>query len=333
MIDRRSLLGAAGLAAFVPRAVRGWTPQPVAKGARVTLLGTAGGPPPHVDRSQPGSLLTVDGRTYLIDAGENVGQQLMRAGTPPSRVDVTLLTHLHWDHTLGLDYLMASGWMLGRTKPMPIWGPPGTRELIDRTLKAVAIGEDVFRAQTPDRPPLASLYPVEVVDVTSTRLLFDDGVVKASAVLNTHFGTLHSAPHTYGADKSYSYRLDTPYGSVVFTGDTGPSEPLTQFAKGADMLVAEIVDPGSIRQSMQAVGTSGAALDLLMQHMQSQHLTAEALGRMAQKSGVKTLVLTHFVVGPHFDPSSLLPTLRKAFPNGEIILGKDLRTIPIVRLI
>ncbi|MDH7639289.1 MBL fold metallo-hydrolase [Sphingomonas oryzagri] len=330
MIARRGVLALLGAGAAMPFAgFAQWGGRPATKGAQVTLLGTSGGPPPHVDRSQPANLLTVDGRSYLIDAGENCGQQLMRAGTPPSKVDATLLTHLHWDHTLGLDYLMASGWMLGRTAPMPIWGPPGTADFVADVLRSDRIGEDIFRPQAPGRPPLASLYPVHEADVTAPQTLFDDGAVRVSAVANTHFAQIHSPPHDYGLDKSYAYRFDTAYGSVVFTGDTGPSDPVTRFAEGADMLVAEIVDLDSIKASMQAAGSSGSALEVLMQHMETQHLSADALGQMAQEARVKTLVVTHFVTGPHFDPQSLIAPLRRHFAKGDILLGRDLMTIPL----
>lgn len=299
-----------------------------AKGARIVLLGTAGGPPPHVDRSQPAILLDVDGKHFLVDAGENAGQQLMRAGVAPSRVDLTLLTHLHWDHTLGLDYLMATGWMMGRSMPMPIWGPPGTREMVDGVKAGVHVGEDIFRPQTPGRPPLAGLYPVREIDVTTPQVIAEEGGVKISAVANSHYAGTPMASHGYGADKSYAYRFDTPYGSVLFTGDTGPSRPLADLARGADVLVSEIVDLDSIRADLVALGTKGQTLDTLMEHMEFQHLTPGKVGRMAQEAGVKTLVLTHFVTGKDFDPQRLLEPIRRQF-KGEIVLGKDLDVIPL----
>ena len=45
------------------------------------------------------------------------------------------------------------------------------------------------------------------------------------AVKNTHF-KLHQAGPAVGNYKTYSYRFDTPDRVVVFTGDTGPSDPV-----------------------------------------------------------------------------------------------------------
>lgn len=327
MIDRRRLMGLAG-AALVTVPLRLSAQSIAPKGAKLTLLGTAGGPPPHLGRSQPSSLLEVDGKAWLIDAGENVAQQLLRAGSAPPKVTATLLTHLHWDHTLGLDYLMASGWMMGRTAPMPIWGPPGTRELVKRTVRAVGLGEDIFRPQATGRPALASLYPAQEVDLTGPRVLFEEASVKVSAVANSHFAEIHAGRHRYGEDKAYSYRFDTPYGAVVFSGDTGPSDALAELAKGADVLVAEITDLPSMRAALQQTGNTGAALDTLMQHMEHQHLTPEALGKLASAAGVRKLVLSHYVVGRGFDPESFVPQIRPHFA-GEIVVGKDLLSISL----
>ncbi len=325
-MKRRGFLGVlAGAALAAPFAAAA---QPAAKGARIVLLGTKGGPPPEGGRSQPATLLEVDGKAYLIDAGENVGQQLVRAGAAPQRVAAAFLTHLHWDHTLGLDYLMASGWMMGRTAPMPVWGPPGTRELVARTVKAVQLGEDIFRPQAPDRPKLASLYPAREVALTGPRELLNDGTVKVSAVANSHFAQLHAPRHAYGEDAAHSYRFDTAYGSAVFTGDTGPSEALARFTKGADVLVAEVTDLPSMRVALAAAGSTGKTLELLMQHMEHQHLTATALGELARDAGVKKLVLTHYVVGRNFRAEDLVPPLRASFA-GEIVVGEDLTVVPL----
>ena len=39
------------------------------------MLGTAGGPPLRKDRSEPATLLIVDGRPYLIDCDQRIGRR------------------------------------------------------------------------------------------------------------------------------------------------------------------------------------------------------------------------------------------------------------------
>jgi ribonuclease BN (tRNA processing enzyme) len=283
------------------------------------LLGTAGGPPPHKDRSQPAAALVIDGKTYLIDAGENAGQQLVRADLPLPALHAVLLTHLHWDHTMGLDYILATGWMMGRTAPLTVYGPPGTDQLLARDVAAVSLGEAIFRPQMPGRPPLASLYVAKVLAPADPAPVEQDGAVRITKAANSHFGP--------GANASYAYRFDYGAHAVVFTGDTGPSPAVTALARGADMLVSEICDMDSIRAALVKT-QPGADITLLMQHMEQQHLSPEAVGRMAAEAGVKTLVLTHFVMGPGFDPAGFVAKIRPFF-SGTIVVGQDLQRIPL----
>lgn len=300
--------------------------QPVAstqQGAIITILGTAGGPPPHPGRAQPSTLLTVDGKRYLIDAGEGTGYQLQQAGTPPGKLNVIFITHLHWDHVLGLDYLMAVDWMRGRTAQLPIYGPPGLDDLIGREFPKVKVGEAIFRAQASNRPEISTLYPTNQVASCGPTEIFRDDVVKVTSVCNSHFAQVRSVPHSYGEDRALSYRFDTKYGSVTFTGDTGPSADLEKLAEGSDVLVSEIVDLVSIEQDLHRVDPARDH-SRLMVHMAHQHLTAEELGKLATRARVKKLVLTHFVIGKDFNPEGFVAQLRPYFA-GEIVVGQDLQ--------
>ncbi len=58
-----------------------------------------------------------------------------------------------------------------------------------------------------------------------------------TAVENTHFHIPEESPY-YGKYKSYGYRFQTPDRVIVFTGDTGPSEAVTELAKDADLSVS-----------------------------------------------------------------------------------------------
>jgi ribonuclease BN (tRNA processing enzyme) len=72
-----------------------------------------------------------------------------------------------------------------------------------------------------------------------TGVIYQDANVKVSAVENSHF-TFHGGPAA-GKYKSYSYRFETSDRVIVFTGDTGASDAVTELARGADLLVTETV--------------------------------------------------------------------------------------------
>jgi ribonuclease BN (tRNA processing enzyme) len=69
---------------------------------RWVTLGTAGGPVPTVDRSEPANLLIAGDHSILVDAGDGTVGQLARAGRTIGEVDAVFLSHLHLDHSGGL---------------------------------------------------------------------------------------------------------------------------------------------------------------------------------------------------------------------------------------
>jgi ribonuclease BN (tRNA processing enzyme) len=138
----------------------------------------------------------------------------------------------------------------------------------------------------------------------------------------------HHAPGSpsAGKDKSYSLRFDTPGRSVVFSGDTGPSEALKRLAADADVLVCEVLD---LEATMKEVETTmklpPAMVPALRRHMAEQHLSPEQVGQLAQKARVKMVVLTHFSPGldGETDVSRYVDGVRKHF-KGPVIAGRDL---------
>lgn len=316
-----ALLLAAAVSAALPgpsRAQSPATPGPL----EVVLLGTAAGPTPRVDRSQPANLLRVNGQPYLIDAGDNVSQQLARAGVVATAVNTAFITHLHFDHTLGLGSLMAFGWQSGRTQPMPIWGPPGTAEFVTREASGLDISAEIFRPQLSPRAQFADIYPVHEINVDAPVEVFRDEHVRVSATLNTHYDSASQVERSYGFDKSYSYRFDTAHGSVVFTGDTGPSENLALMASGADILVAEILDLPSLSDLLRRK-FGDVNIEPMIAHMRHDHLSAADVGRLAQTAGVKMVILTHFSMGASFDPETFVAQVREFYPVGDIVVGRD----------
>ena len=61
--------------------------------------------------------------------------------------------------------------------------------------------------------------------------MFEDDRVRVSATLVAH------AP----VWPAFAFRFDTDDGSIVFSGDTARSENLIKLAKGADILVHEVI--------------------------------------------------------------------------------------------
>ncbi|MBI3435555.1 MAG: MBL fold metallo-hydrolase [Proteobacteria bacterium] len=262
------------------------------KGSRFITLGTTAGPLPRKDRAQASNLLIVNGTNYLIDAGDGATRRIVQAGINFLQVGTIFITHNHSDHMAGLATLLNAQWEYSRRQPTNVYGPPGTQRVVEAAIAYFTVNAEI-RSTEGKTSPRSNLFIGHDVGVGP---IYADANIKVTAVENTHFNIAKDSP-LHGKHKSYSYRFQTPDRVIVFTGDTGPSEAVTQLATGADVLVSEVLDAEEIKQRRIRSGNwdhlSAAEQAAFMAHLIDEHVTPEEVGKMAAKAGVKTLVLTH----------------------------------------
>lgn len=293
-------------------------------GTRLITLGTAGGPLPQKKRTQSSNLLIVRGHLYLIDAGDDVTRRIVQAGADFLKVDRIFITHAHSDHTMGLPTLLVSQWEYQRRTPIDIFGPPGTEALVRGAIDYLTPNAEI-RWSEGKRTPMASVFHGHDA---APGMVFQDDAVKVTAVENTHFHFTSGSP-AYGKYKSYSYRFETPGRVVVFTGDTGASDAVTELAKGADVLVTEVGQPEEIIDLYKKNGTwqkrSPEEQQAFLYHMKEEHVTPEEVGKMVAKAGVKMVVLTHLLpsADPDDDYQRYVDATKKYF-TGRVVAAKDL---------
>jgi ribonuclease BN (tRNA processing enzyme) len=299
-----------------------------APGTVIVTLGTRGGPLPTKDRAQSSNLLAVNGAPYLIDAGDGVTRRIVQAGYDFRKVGKIFITHPHSDHTNGLATLLASEWEYQRRDPIDVYGG-GVEALVKGAIDYLTPNAEIRWAEG-KRTPMADIFHGHDLRVQDSApgLVFQDANVKVTAVENTHFHFPPGSP-PYGKYRSYSYRFETPTRVVVFTGDTGPSDALTDLAKGADVLVTEVGMPGDVVEMFKRSGIWQSKTvpeqEGFIRHMEEEHVTPEVVGKMAAKAGVKTVVLTH--LSPSADPEDEYQRYldgAKKFFSGRILLAKDL---------
>ena len=124
--------------------------------------------------------------------------------------------------------------------------------------------------------------------------------------------------------EAYAYRFDTKDRSIVISGDTAYAPELADFAKGADVLMHEVMYLPAIDKLVR----QNAGARRLREHLLASHTSTEDVGRIAARAGVKTLVLTHFVPGndPAITDEQWSEGVRQHF-KGRIVVGKDLMEI------
>jgi len=329
-LSRRGLL--AGLAAAPALAASGepvlaqaagprWTPQQAqaalkdAKGTKLVLLGTAAGPVPGRTREMTSHVMLSNGAAYVLDCGMGVTNQYARTGIPFSALKSIFITHHHADHNIEYGPLLIVGWIQGLPLGVRAFGPPPLRQMTDDFLRAYRQTVE-FWAEDLKMTPLTS---VGVQEISAPGVVMQDDNVKVSAILVEH-------PPVKPA---LAYRFDFKDRSIAFSGDTAPLEAVAVMAKGADVLVHETMYLEAVETYIKDQIAKGRPVKFepFMAHMKADHTPIEDIGRIAQKAGVKTLVLSHLTpaIDSISDDTWRAPAAKHF--KGEIIVGKDLMVV------
>jgi len=151
------------------------------------FLGTSGGPPLSRERSEPATLIKVDGRTYLFDCGIGTMQRMQQANVDPTSIRTIFLTHLHSDHDLGLvDVLGDVFFMLnlrGSPETIGIYGPPQTKELLDAAFRFITIAARPFAVENPLGYHMVAgqfANPFAVHEIDRSGLVYQDDKIRVT---------------------------------------------------------------------------------------------------------------------------------------------------------
>jgi len=276
-----------------------------AQNFKVTLLGT-GNPRPVMSRFGPSILVEAGKEKLIFDCGRGATQRLYQLKTPFSDITGLFLTHLHSDHTVGIPDLWLTGWVMGRETPLPVWGPEGTKAMMQHLEEAYAFDIHIRRDVDTKLPGAGA--EVIAKDI-GEGVAYQNQGVKVTAFLVDH-GEIKPA---------FGYRVDYGGHSVTLSGDTRPSENLVKFAQGTDVLIHEVIDPEAYGDAVTA--DSAAQRKKIIEH----HTTPEQAGEIFTRVKPKLAVYSH-IVPP--DVPNVVPHTRETY-SGPLEVGEDLMSIEI----
>lgn len=272
---------------------------------QLVMLGT-GTPNADPDRSGPAVSVVRNGRSYLVDAGPGI---VRRAGAAsrlgfealePKNLKVLFLTHLHSDHTIGLPDVMLSSWVLERTAPLELYGPPGTKAMVDHLLAAYAA--DIRNRLDGLEPANETGYRVNVHEIVPG-VVFDDGNMKVTAF---------AVPHG-DWEVAFGYRFDSADRSIVISGDTRASDAVVTACNGCDLLVHEVYSAERFRTRPPE----------WQRYHARAHTSTEELAALATRARPKQLLLYHQLYWGT-DDAGLIAEFARAGYARPVVAARDL---------
>ncbi len=124
---------------------------------------------------------------------------------------------------------------------------------------------------------------------------------------------------------AYGFRFERAGKSIVISGDTNACPGLLNGAQGADILVADSMNKKMMSALEDNLRKSGRDLQAaLLRDGHTYHTDIKEAAEIAQRAGVKHLVLSH-VMPPILEEQS--PQFTEGLADifkGEISVGKDL---------
>lgn len=295
----------------------------------VCLLGT-GGMMPLPYRWLTSLMMRYNGKSILIDCGEGTQIAMKEKGWSPKPIDIICFTHYHADHISGLPGMLLTMGNAERTEPLLLIGPKGLHKVVS-----------ALRVIAPELP-----FSIECMEITENTQNFEFDGFRIEAFKVNHnvlcygyslsidrcgkfnkekaiadgipmplWGRLQKG-ETVEADGKL-YTPDMVLGEarkglkVTYCTDTRPTETITEYAKGSDLLILE--------------GMYGEP-DKLCKAKEYKHMTMYEAARIAKQAAVPQLWLTHY--SPSLlRPEEYLGEVKKIFP--DTIAAKDGRTIEL----
>ena len=272
--------------------------------SEIVLLGT-GSPLPDPNRAGPSTLIRGGISNVLCDAGRGVVMRLAAVGVIPPFLSGVILTHLHSDHISDLNDVITTYWVMsGEPTPLPIYGPAGTGDVVQGILDMLRPDISYRVAHHDD---LLEGPQVEVHEVAAG----DEFTVGDYRVV---VGESNHRP----VEPTVAYRCEREGISIVLGGDGIPCESLDNLLIGADAYVQTV-----IREDLVKLVPRQRFQDIL-----DYHSTVGQAADTAERAGVRTLVLTHYVPAPPLGHYDEWRELAGGF-TGQLIMGDDLTTVTV----
>ena len=275
---------------------------------KITFLGTSGSMPTP-ERGSSSQVIRFGRELLMFDCGEGTQRQMVKAHIGFQRHMMIFISHMHGDHVLGIPGMLQSMSLIGREKPLYIYGPEGLVEYIKAfsdSLGGPSFPVILYEINEPGIVRETEEYRVEAIRAIHRETAWSYGLfefprpgrfypekaVKLDIPKGKLWGRLHHGEIIeLNGRKVYPDQVrgpERPGRTIIYSGDTAPNEKLIELSKDADLLIHEATFLDEL---------AGRAAE-------DGHTTAFQAAQIAKEADVKLLVLTH--ISPRYPESEIL---------------------------
>lgn len=290
--------------------------------AQLTFLGTSCMVPTK-ERNVQGIFLKYKGEGILVDCGEGTQRQMNIAGINRNSVTRILISHWHGDHVSGLLGLLQTMGNANTSQSITLYGPRGSKKRINYLLQSIDYDVKIdLRVEEIDPDGMAEVFETPDFAVSAAALdhavpclgfRFREKDKRRINLAQTKKLGIPEGPLLGKLQKGHTVvhkgkKIDPDDVSTIQQGkvlafilDTVITNACYALAQDADILISE------------AAYTS----DLEEKANKHKHMTAKQAALVANKAGVKKLVLTH-VSQRYKTPKPILDDAKEVFPHVEV---------------
>ncbi len=250
-----------------------------------------------------------NGDKFIFDIGSGSAERLSSLQIPYDYLDKIFIGHLHADHFGSLAEIFIGGALMGRQRPLRIWGPSGPVPELG-TAYAVEKMEEMYTWDLAGRVGIVDFrgYSIEVNEFDYTAenaVIYEDNGV-----------TIRSFPAIHSLDGPVSFSLEWNGLKFVFGSDTYPNKWFVDYAKDADIAIHEcFVAVPDLVTKMRFTPEQALLVGTQI------HTAPEAFGKVMQQIQPRMAVAYHFF--KDFDTTAQVNARIRSTYGGPLSLAED----------
>jgi ribonuclease Z len=250
-----------------------------------------------------------NGDKFIFDIGTGSAERISSLQIPYDYLDKIFVGHLHADHIGSLAEIFIGGALMGRQKPLRIWGPNSTVPELG-TAYAVQKMKEMYTWDLAGRVGLVDFrgYSLEVTEFdykAENAVIYEDNGV-----------TVRSFPAIHSLDGPVSFSLEWKGLKFVFGSDTYPNKWFIEYAKDADLVVHECFVPApDLVRKMRFTPEQALLVGTQI------HTAPEAFGKIMETIKPRMAVAYHFF--KDFDTTASVNDRIRTTYSGPLSLAED----------